>query len=128
VHVISNRILSVAFAAVAFTVGCASAGTATKAQHNVLTSAELVRAGDVSLYDALRQLRPAFLMERRESATGTAVATTQVYIGAMQMEGVEHLREIMAKNVEEVRFLDPREANARFGTNRGGSAIVVTLK
>lgn len=109
--------------------GCAAQSTVTRSgQRNLLTADELARAGDVSLYDALRVLRPTFLQARPASTTGTQQAEIQVYIGPLQMEGVEHLREIRAKNVREVRYLEPREANARFGGNHGGGALLVTMQ
>ena len=109
--------------------GCAAQSTVTRSgQRNLLTADELARAGDVSLYDALRVLRPTFLQARSASTTGTQQAEIQVYIGPLQMEGVGQLREIMAKNVREVRYLEPREANARFGSNHGGGALLVTMQ
>ena len=108
---------------------CAPAGSAprTGGTHNVITNAELQRAGDVSLYDALSQLRPAFLRPRTVAGSTMATAQLQVYVGELQMEGVAHLRELMAKNVKEVRFLEPQQANARYGGNNSGGALVVTM-
>jgi hypothetical protein len=109
--------------------GCAAQSTTSRSgQRNLLTAEDLTRAGDVSLYDAVRMLRPTFLQARPASTTGTQQAEIQVYLGSLQMEGVEHLREIMAKNVKEVRYLEPREANARFGGNHGGGALLVTMQ
>ena len=109
--------------------GCAAQSTAARTgQRNILTTEDLARAGDVSLYDAIRTLRPMFLQVRPASMAGTQqAAPIQVYVGALQMEGVGQLREIMAKNVKEVRYLEPREANARYGGNHGGGALVVTM-
>ena len=112
-------------ASVALFAGCASAGSTSKSQRNVITTAELVQAGDVSVYEALDKLRPQFLRSR--SAVGTNVAPVRVYIGGLQMEGLDHLREVMARAVKEVRYLEPQQANARFGGNNSGGAIVVTM-
>lgn len=111
-------------------VACAAQSAAARGgERNVLTTADLARAGDVSLYDAIRTLRPTFLQERPASMAGTLQkAPIQVYVGPLQMEGVEHLREIMAKNVQEVRYLEPREANARFGGNHGTGALLITMQ
>jgi hypothetical protein len=110
---------------------CAAQSTAARGgQRNLLTSADLARAGDVSLFEAIRMLRPTYLEVRPASMAGTTqAAPIQVYVGSLQMmEGVEHLREIMAKNVQEVRFLEPREANARFGGNHGTGALLITMQ
>lgn len=109
---------------------CAPAGSAprTGAQHNLVTHLELQRAGDVSLYDALSQIRPAFLGPRTVAGATVAAPPLQVYVGELQMmEGVTHLREIMAKNVKEVRFLEPQQANARYGGNNSGGALIITM-
>jgi hypothetical protein len=109
---------------------CAAQSTATRGgQRNLLTADDLARAGDVSLFEAINMLRPTFLQVRPASMAGTQqAAPLQVYVGPLQMEGVEHLREIMAKNVQEVRYLEPREANARFGGNHGTGALLVTMQ
>lgn len=112
-------------ASVVLFAGCASAGSTAKSQRNVITTAELVQAGDVSVYEALDKLRPQFLRSR--SAVGTNAAPVRVYIGGLQMEGLDHLREIMARAVKEVRYLEPQQANARFGGNNSSGAIVVTM-
>jgi len=116
-------------AAVLLATGCATAGKAPASQHNVVTSEELVRAGDVTLYEALSKLRPAFLRSRGiiPGAT-TPAAPIQVYIDGMRMGETDHLRQIVAKNVQEVRFLEPQQAIARFGGNNSGGALVIILK
>ena len=109
--------------------GCASSGNAPTMQRNVLTAEELTRAGDVSLYDALRQLRPTFLRSRGIIVGATTPPPAiQVYIGGMRMGETDHLRQIGARSVQEVRFLEPQQANAQFGGNNSGGAIVVVLK
>ena len=108
---------------------CATAGKAPASQHNVVTAEELQRAGDVNLYEALGQLRPAFLRSRGiiPGAT-TPAAPIQVYIDGMRMGEPDHLRQIFAKTVAEVRFLEPQQAIARFGGNNTGGALVIILK
>jgi hypothetical protein len=117
--------------------GCASSATRTgtlSTDHNLVTSTELARVGDVSLYEALRQIRPTFLRPRNAVGvrpSGTSAVNTetqvQVYIGTMRMEGVDHLKDIMARNVKEVRLLEPQQANSRYGGNNSGGALVITL-
>ena len=108
---------------------CATPGKAPASQHNVVGAEELLRAGDVNLYEALSQLRPAFLRSRGiiPGATSPA-APIQVYIDGMRMGEPDYLRQIVAKNVLEVRFLEPQQAIARFGGNNTGGALIVTLR
>ena len=135
---------SIAAAMAALTIGCASqtaaspqSGSATTTapaaavgQRNVVLAAELATAGDVDLYDALNRLRPAFLRSRiGGGTTGTKEGVVSVYLDGIQMmEGLPQLREIATKNVQEVRFLEPQQANARFGGTTSGGALVITTK
>ena len=114
--------------------GCAAPGSGTSGnapatQRNVVTADELSRAGDVSLHEALTQLRPTFLRSRGmiPGAT-TPPPPIVVYIGGMRMGETDHLRQIVARSVLEVRFLEPQQANARFGGNNSGGAIVIIMK
>ena len=108
---------------------CATAGRAPASQHNVVTAEELVRAGDVNLYEALGQLRPNFLRSRGAIVGATSpAAPIQVYIDGMRMGETDHLRQIFAKSVAEVRFLEPAQAIARFGGNNTGGALVIVMK
>ncbi len=115
----------------AFTVvlgGCASTGTpGVRTQRNVITVEELAQAGDVSVYEALQKLRPQFLRGRAVPGTATEIIPVAVYIGDLKMEGVEHLREVMVRAVKEVHYLEPQQANARFGGNNASGALLVTM-
>ena len=125
----SRTLVAVGIFGILGAAGCATPGKAPASQHNVVTAEELVRAGDVNLYEALTQLRPAFLRPRGSlPGATTPAAPIQVYIGGMSMGGVEHLRQIVAKAVVEVRFLEPQQAIARFGGNNTGGALLVILK
>ena len=108
---------------------CATSGKAPSSQHNVVTAEDLQRAGDVNLYEALGQLRPTFLRSRGAIIGATTPpAPIQVYIEGMRMGETDHLRQILAKNVAEVRFLEPQQAIARFGGNNTGGALVIVMK
>ena len=123
----AGRSLSVLMTCAILASGCASSGTVVQqSQRNVITNEELVRAGDVNIYDALVQLRPSFLRSRGGSGVTTQQAV-QVYVGGMLMPGLDHLKEIMVKGVKEITFLEPQQANTRFGGNNTGGALVVVL-
>jgi hypothetical protein len=125
-HLAAARAAALAFALL---VGCATpSGNAGTGQHNVLTASELERASDMNLYDALRQMRPTFLRSRAPANSITEQQPVQAYVNGLKMEGLEHLREIQAKNVKEVQFLEPQQANSRFGGNNSGGALIILLK
>ena len=107
--------------------GCAAQGARTGGQHNVVTSEDLTRAGDVSLYDALVQIRPSFLRARVIPGASSAPEPVHVFVDGLKMEGIDYLRQVMARNVKEVRYLEPQQANARFGGNNSSGALVITM-
>jgi hypothetical protein len=110
---------------------CASQGAASSGgARNLVTATELATAGDVHLYDALARVRPTMLQPRIGGGTTgvTAVPISVFFDGMQMMEGVQSLREIAAKNIAEVRFLEPQQASARFGGNQANGALVVTSK
>ena len=119
-------------AVLASSAACASRNAATTGagSRNLVTTAELASAGDVHLHDALTRVRPTMLQPRiGGGTTGVSAAGISVFFDGMQMmEGVQALREIAAKNIAEVRFLEPQQANARFGGNHANGALLVTSK
>jgi pectin methylesterase-like acyl-CoA thioesterase len=132
------RIL-IALATAALLASCASTqattdGTettaATGSSRNLVTASELATAGDVNLYEALTRIRPTILRSRiGGGTTGVQASALTVYLDGLRMnEGIEHLRSIGAQTVQEVRLLEPQQANARFGGNNSGGALVVTTK
>jgi hypothetical protein len=120
--------LAIGIAAVLMT-GCATTGKAPASQHNVITADELTRAGDVTLYEALRTLRPAFLRSRGNiPGATTPAAPIQVYVDGIRVGEMDQLQQIVAKTVQEVRFLEPQQAISRFGGNNTGGALVIIMK
>lgn len=74
-----------------------------------------------NLYDAVRQLRPAWF--RR---VGTGDQRILVYIDDQQVGGVTALGRFTTRSVVEVRYLTPTEAQVRYGqTNFGRPAILL---
>ncbi len=127
------RSLAVVGAAATMMLACAPKGaqtTPTSVQRNVVTAQELAVAGDADLHDALTRIRPAILRSRiGGGTTGVQALPVTVYLDGVQMvEGIDHLREIAARNIQEVRYLEPQQANARFGGTNGGGALMITTK
>jgi hypothetical protein len=117
-------------AALLLAAACATQSAGAPAtRHNLVTAEQLDRAGNVNLYDALRTLRPNFLRTRAPAQGASAEVPIKVFIGGMQMiDGMDHLRQLMARAVQEVEFLEPHQANTRFGGNNSGGALVIVLK
>ena len=123
-----RRLLTVASACF-IAIACAphTSGSTPSGQHNVLTAEELARVGDIDLYEAIRRLRPGFLRSHGGQGVLSGRPDLQLYVGDVRLPDLDQLRNISVRSVKEVRFLEPQQANARFGGNNSGGAIVVTL-
>jgi hypothetical protein len=107
--------------------GCASSGTTGSrgGDPDVLTAEDLQTVQDLSAYDAVRRLRPAWMRAR---GAGTARATPIVYVDGMRRGSLDELSSVRASEIQEIRYLSASEATTRFGTNNTGGAIVVTTR
>ncbi len=128
--------------------GCASTGGSGSglANQEVLTTIDLVEFTDRSAFDAVRQLRPIWLNDRRGGTTALATMAPEVdpsqttsdiqsergikvYVNGVQArDGVDELRGIRADQVQEIRKLDAQDASMRFGVGHSSGAILVVLK
>lgn len=122
--------------------GCASGGSSattanvasaargtTGASRYLVTQEELAGVGDRSAYEALQQLRPAFLHSRDTQTSSNPIpAAIDVFVDGGRTEGLDALRNIRASTVKEMRFYEPQDANTKFGTGHNGGVIAVVLK
>ena len=133
----TRRIRSVGIALLASLsfAGCATtpseAGTrpaVTTGGRYVLTESELQAATERTLYEMIQRHRPTFFRSRQVRSSTTRVPEpVHVFVDGTRVEGIEALRLFNPRNVKEVRFYEPSEANVRFGTGHHGGLIAVTL-
>ena len=125
-----SRALLFSFSLAIASASCATRGHAPgSVSHYVVTEQELANVGDLSAYDALLRLRPAFLRTRDvQTPTHQNVQPVSVFVDGARTEGLDVLRTMLARTVKEMRFYEPAEANTRFGTGNNGGAILVTMK
>jgi len=99
-----------------------------RADRNVITRAEIVPIEMLSAYDVVTTLRRQWLFGRGAltAADGRSEAP-RVYVESVLVGSCEALKDIAASAVDELRFLDTREAITRFGTGHTG-AILLTLR
>ena len=85
--------------------------------------------GGASVYDAVRQLRPAWMLRGRPTAMARNQAQLITYVdGVRYGVGVESLRSLPIRAVATVRYFSPGSAEAHFGPGHLLGAIeVVTL-
>ena len=98
--------------------------------HDVITAVELDRVSDLTLFEAVRQLRPHFLRNRSITAHGRNPSRQlMLYVNGEKMDSVDDLRRLWPSDVQEVRFYEPQLANTYFARyNNAGGAIAVTLR
>lgn len=105
----------------------AGAPSATR-RTDVITAEELadpsVSAGDV--LEAVRRLRPSFLMSRGASSIkNTTAGTVHVSIDGAPLLTVDNLSRLRPAQVAEIRYLSATDAAQRFGTSAGSGAVIL---
>lgn len=122
----------VAACALAVAAACASSttragGAAPGRDANLLTTEEIEGrgAGEGSLYDAIRRLRPSFLTFHGVSGTPRQAGRVQVSLDGGALTGVEALRGVPVRQVAEVRYLSATDAAQRFGTSANSSPVIL---
>lgn len=111
--------------------GCSSARpgqTAPTTNPNLITRAEIGQAGVSSAYDLIRKLRPLWLIKRGEGSFFHQ-SDVVVYVDGTKMTGGGTLREtlgqITSANIDNLQFLDARQATLRFGSGHVHGAILI---
>lgn len=92
---------------------------------NFITQEEIRGAASTTALDAVRALRPAWLVKRGPQSVSYE-ADIVVYLGRARMGGIDALREIAAGSVTSMEFLTPAAANYRFGAGHPYGAIIVS--
>jgi hypothetical protein len=94
---------------------------------DLITAEELGGATGSTVYDAVRQLRPMWMMRSRPTAVlQRSQSQLIVYVdGIFHAAGIESLRTIPIRAVASVRYFSPGNAEARFGPGHLLGAIEV---
>jgi hypothetical protein len=95
----------------------------------VIARAELAASDVTTAHDAVRELRPQWLLRRGPdliSVQGRAGA--QVAVDNVLRGGLDELRSIRVDSVEELRFIGATDAATRYGMGVQGGVIEVTLR
>jgi len=105
---------------------CASGGRSGQpvpgSNPNVLTAEDIAAAHVLTALDAVRQLRPRFLMTQGGTTRSHGV---QVMVDGVPRGGASALSGINANEVVEIRYLDATEATMQYGTGYTGGLIQV---
>ena len=114
------------------TAGCASSQSGgAVSTREILTAEEISRTTALTAYDAIQIRRPAFLAgaQRRALRDADQPDTRPViYVNGVFYGEVESLRDIPAREVKDIRFLEANDATRVLGSAHVGGVIMVTTK
>ena len=104
---------------------------AQKRDRDKITREEILNSSqkEGDLLQVIRGLRPHFVAAPRgvRSMGGGRAAPTALYINGNKMGDLSMLKQILATDVFEVRYMDPSKAENEFGIGHSGGAVLVTL-
>jgi hypothetical protein len=124
-----RRILAAAVVSALIVFGCASPGTPpTHYSADTITEEQIDAYNGDTVYLLIQSLHASWLQERGHESMRVA-APVMVYIdGIPQYDGVDSLKNLRPREVQEIKYLDSRQATARFGTGHSNGAILVTRR
>jgi hypothetical protein len=117
--------------AVVLLVGCAPARNAIPGDYNasVISEAELTNSSTETAYQAVRKLRPNFLnYQPQTSVRNPSPALPVVFINEQFAGDLNLLNQLLVNQIESIRFYKPPQAMIKYGTDRTGGVIAVTLR
>lgn len=111
--------------------GCASGGgdggngsPSPSRSRDVLSTDEITDGSISTAYEAVQRFRNSWL-RTRGSTTSTQNVSPVVYVEGVRFGDTESLRSIRIEDVQEMRFINARDATTRFGTGVTGGVIEV---
>lgn len=114
--------------------GCATGGSSgsqesSSGSFDRIASEELrqIEADNLNAYQAVRRLRSNWLRARSATFDGGR-NYPRVFVDGIEFGELDSLRDINIVDIEEMRFLDAREATTRFGTGYMGGVIAVDTR
>lgn len=113
--------------------GCASGGTtpdsrASPERHR-LSYEELQALPPTNAYEAVRQLRPAWLRSRAGTLrTATGRVPPQVFLDGRPFGALVALYDFGTKTIQEIQFISGTDATIRYGTGYPGGIINVVSR
>jgi hypothetical protein len=114
---------------------CASSGAssgggsaAPRASADHITFEELQQTPGLDLFTAVQRLRPQWL-QVRGGVTAQGKATISIFLDGVQQQGsVEILKDMRTTDIQEMRFMNARDATTRYGTDMAAGAIEIVTR
>ena len=125
----SLYIMTLAAAMACASAGGSGSGSGTYRDPIVITEQEIGASNESNAFDVVQKLRPLFLKTRGRtsiSAGGTEYAS--VFVDGQYNGDLSTLRNLVASQVREIRYLSGPEAGGKYGIRYGSGAIDVRMK
>lgn len=116
---------------VAAGVACASAGAGTGSSHSsdVITAEQIATTHESNAYDAINQIKPLWLKSRGQTSVNTGSSPyASVFVDGQYFGDLASLRQIIAPQIKEVRYLNGPNAVTRYGMQYGSGVIEVSTR
>lgn len=114
--------------------GCAAASSGTgpgasqrTSLYGPITLAEIQASHATNGYDLVRALRPNWLQVRGQTRVGQYDRII-LYMNNVRMGEASALRDVNTADIRAVEFMDPRQAQLRFGSGHEAGVIVVSTR
>jgi hypothetical protein len=105
-----------------------SSGTSPRSDANLITAEELGRTVSITLYDAVRRLRPTWMTRGQPTAVHPEYGEVVVYVDGTRFGNLESLRQLTPHGIASVRYHSPGSAAGKFGPGHLLGAIeVITI-
>lgn len=112
--------------------GCASmegSSDGSSRRSDVITQEEIQsHDGLNTAYDVVQRLRPQFLRRRGVNSLASSGDEILVYLDGIRTGGVDILRTIDANTVQQVRYINARDATTKYGTGHSQGVIEVRTR
>jgi hypothetical protein len=111
--------------------GCAPARNAIPGDYNpsIISEYELNQSGTNTASEAIRRLRPQWLnYHAPTSVSNPNPPIPVVYVDESFVGDLSTLNQMLISQLESISFYKPPEAMIKYGTNRTGGVIAVTMK
>lgn len=117
--------------AVAILAGCAPPPNAIPGDYNasIISEAELRNSNTETAYEAIRKLRPSFLNYQAQTSVGNPrPGVPVVFLNERFAGDLNLLNQLLVTQIENIRFFKATDAMIKYGTDRTGGVIAVTLR
>jgi len=100
-----------------------------KQNSNEISQDDLAQSSAIDVYAVIQELRPLWLRSRGQiSLDDPTSGNVHAYLHGERLGEVSELRHIATRDVREIRFYTPAQAEMKFGSGNAGGVIDILLK